>query len=356
MSLQGVSLGVLLHAIGGVAAGSFYIPYKQVRGWAWESYWIVGGTLTWIIMPWLIAWVTVPDLILVLRTAPPGSIAMTFLMGAMWGIGGLTFGLSIRYLGISLGMAISLGTCAVFGTLIPPLCDGTFMTLLSSSSGTYLLTGLTVCLGGIVLCTIAGSRREQELAIDRADEKSTRYSKGIWVATFAGVMSACFALAIMSGKPIGEAAERLGTDPFHRNAPVLVVLFTGGFLLNLTWCLALNFHNGTISDYVHCCEAPLWRNYVFSALAGTIAYLEFFFYGMATTQMGRYDFSSWTIHMSFVIVFSNLWGIWFREWSGTSSRTRLLNYCGLCVLVASTIIVGYGNSLTVFTLPIGPEL
>ena len=151
-----VALGVLLHCIGGFAAGSFYIPFKKVRNWAWESYWIVGGFFSWIILPWIIALLTVPDLVSILREAPANSIFYSYLFGLLWGIGGLTFGLSMRYLGMSLGYAIALGFCAMFGTIIPPIYFGTFGDLISHLSGLVTLAGILVCLVGIAICGWAG--------------------------------------------------------------------------------------------------------------------------------------------------------------------------------------------------------
>ncbi len=338
--------GMALHGLGGMAAGSFYIPYKQVRGWAWESYWIVGGLFTWIVMPLVAAVLSTSDLTATLRDAPPSSLATTFVFGVLWGIGGLTFGLSLRYLGMSLGMAIALGTCAVFGTLIPPLYDGSFVQLVESDSGRIILAGLVVCVSGISICSLAGRRREREMPAELKAEanREANFGRGVAVAIVAGVMSACFALAVQTGKPIAEAALRLGTAPVHQNAPVILVLFWGGFLTNLCWCACLNVRNRTAHDYIG--NFPLVRNYLFSAAAGTIAYLEFLFYGMGTTKMGRYDFSSWTIHMAFIIVFSNLWGLWFREWTGTSRATQALNLLGIGVLLVSTVVVGYGNFVT----------
>ncbi len=344
-------LGILYHAIGGFAAGSFYIPFKGVRGWAWESYWIVGGLFTWLILPWTIAVIATPRLLHVLGQAPRDSLLWTFLFGALWGVGNLSFGLSLRYLGVALGMAIALGSCALFGTIIPPLYDGTFRTLAGTSGGQAILAGLGVCLSGIACCTLAGRRRELESSSEARDRaiSEANFARGIWVAAFAGLLSACFALAIQAGKPIAQTAVALGTSDLHRNSPVMAILFCGGFLTNCSWCVTLNFRNSTGGDYIDWSGVPLIRNYLYSALAGCIAYMEFLFYGMGTTQMGNYDFSSWTIHMAFIIVFSNLWGIWFDEWRGTSRGTRAINYLGISILIVSTIVVGYGNYLTAAT-------
>lgn len=339
-------IGVALHALGGLAAGSFYIPYKRVRGWAWESYWIVGGCFTWLVMPWIAARATSGDVVEIFRNAPVESLRWTFIFGALWGVGGLTFGLSLRYLGMSLGMAMSLGFCALFGTVLPPIYEGKFAALVRTASGQMILSGLAVCLAGIAVCAAAGRRREAEMSAEAraASIGDANYALGVAVAVFAGVMSACFAFAMSAGGGIAATAESLGVDTLHRNQPVIVLLFWGGFLTNFVWCVILNLRNRSLGDYVNA-KAPLANNYFFSALAGTIAYLEFLFYGMGTTKMGEYDFSSWTIHMAFIIVFSNVWGLLFREWSGTSARTRAMLIAGIAILATSTGVVGYGNYL-----------
>jgi L-rhamnose-H+ transport protein len=352
-------LGVFLHALGGFAAGSFYIPYKKVRGWAWEVYWLVGGFFSWIIAPWVVGFLTCPGLLGVLRGAAPKTLLWTYLFGVLWGIGGLTFGLSMRYLGLSLGMALSLGFCAVFGTLVPPVFEGRIAGLVATTPGRVVLLGILVCLAGIATCGRAGMRKEKELS--EAEKKASiaefSFVKGAWVAAFAGVMSSCMAFAFAAGKPIAEAAVAAGTRPLFQNFPVLIVALAGGFTTNFVWCAALSVKNRSGWDYlrVRPAAAPdaaapsarplpsLVANYVWSALAGTTWYFQFFFYGMGTTKMGKYDFSSWTIHMAFIIIFSSLWGIAFHEWQGTGRPTRRLVVAGIAVLILSTVVVGAGN-------------
>ena len=338
-------LGVFLHALGGFAAGSFYIPYKGVRKWAWESYWLVGGVFSWIFAPWAIAWLTCPDPVAVLRSAPLSSLFWSYVFGLLWGIGGLTFGLSMRYLGMSLGYALALGFCAAFGTIIPPIFKGEFPVLLSSASGLVTLAGVGVCLAGIAVCGKAGVSKERELSSEekKAAIREFDFMKGVWVAIFAGIMSACMAFAIQAGKPIAKLAVETGTRELWQNTPVFIVILAGGFTTNFIWCAILNVRNKTARDYVNAGDASLAINYVLSALAGITWYLQFMFYGMGTTQMGRYDFSSWTIHMAFIIVFSNMWAILFHEWKGSSRRTHHIVFAGIIILIASTLVVGYGN-------------
>ena len=363
-------LGVFLHALGGFAAGSFYIPYKKVRGWAWETYWLVGGFFSWIIVPWIVGLLTCPGLMNVLKSASSKTLLWTYLFGVLWGIGGLTFGLSMRYLGLSLGMALSLGFCAVFGTLMPPIFEGKIAGLVAATSGQIVIFGIVVCLTGIAMCGRAGMRKEKELsdAEKKASIAEFSFVKGAWVAVFAGIMSSCMAFAFAAGKPIAEAAVQNGARPIFQNFPVMIVALFGGFTTNFIWCAALSVKNRSGRDYVRVKPAgpdlaagtesgtgavaktpSLLVNYIFSALAGTTWYFQFFFYGMGTTQMGKYDFSSWTIHMAFIITFSSLWGIYFREWKGTGTPTRRLVVAGIVVLILSTVVVGAGNYVA--TLP-----
>jgi len=342
-----VALGVILHGLGGFAAGSFYIPFKKVRNWAWESYWLTAGVFSWIIAPWVVAFLTVPELLDLVRDAPARSASWAYVFGVLWGIGGLTFGLSMRYLGMSLGYAIALGFCAAFGTVIPPVFKGEFAGLIGRASGLTTLTGIVVCLGGIAVCGWAGMSKEKELGDEekRRTIKEFDFVKGLWVAIFAGVMSACMALGIAAGEPIAALAAKHGTPSLWVNTPVFLFILAGGFTTNFVWCILLNLKNRTITDYIEPRKAPLGANYLFSALAGVTWYLQFMFYGMGKTRMGAYGFSSWTIHMAFIIVFSNLWGVVFREWKGTSRRTHRRILAGIVALMVSIFIVGLGSYL-----------
>ena len=339
-------LGLLLITLGGFAAGSFYIPFKKVRNWAWETYWLVNGLFSWIIMPWFIAFLTVPALMSVLREAPAASLFWTFLFGLLWGIGGLTFGLSMRYLGMSLGYAIALGFCAAFGTIVPPIYQGTFGNLITSLSGLTTLAGVLVCLIGIAICGWAGISKEKELSAEEKKKAVEEFNfiKGLLVAIFAGIMSACMAFGFTAGEPIAKLAVKNQTSTLWQNNPVLIVIFAGGFITNFIWCVFLNIKNRTAKNYIDT-RTPLINNYIFSALAGITWYLQFMFYGMGKTKMGKYSFASWTVLMALIIVFSNIWGLIFREWKGTSRRTHRIILAGILVLIASTLVVGLGNYL-----------
>jgi L-rhamnose-H+ transport protein len=382
-------LGVVFHWLGGLASGSFYVPYRGVRRWSWETYWLVGGFFSWIIAPWVLGLVMTNDLVDVLREAPGSALFWSYFWGAMWGLGGLTFGLTMRYLGMSLGMAVALGYCAAFGTLMPPIFRGEFMTkVLGTQSGLVILAGVGVCLAGIAIAGFAGMSKEREMSEEqkKASIKEFNFKKGIMVATFSGVMSASMSYGLAAGDPIKKITLEHGTEVLWQGLPVLVVVLLGGFTANFIWCLLLNIKNKTGHQYFsptvrnhepsreeemiietaidapseevveHIPRAkpepirvPMLLNYFLCALAGTTWYMQFFFYTMGETQMGEYKFSSWTLHMASIIIFSTLWGIALKEWKGSSRRTIMLVTLGLAVLVGSTIVVGYGNYLG--TLP-----
>jgi L-rhamnose-H+ transport protein len=340
-------LGVLFHAIGGFAAGSFYIPYKKVRNWTWESYWLLGGLFIWVICPLLAAVVTVPQLLDVYQQTSPLVLALTFLFGVGWGIGHLTFGLSLRYLGMSLGMGLSLGFCTFFGALIPPVFKGTVGEFFGETPGRWSLAGLGICLTGIFFCSWAGVSKERELPDEAKKETIQEFNffRGVWVAFLAGVMSACFAFGVEAGDSIQQLAARYGAEGVYANNAPLLLILAGGGMANIAWCVTLIVRNNSASDFLDT-KTPLLGNYIFCAIAGLIAYAEFFFFGMGESQMGKFSvFASWPIHMAFIIMFSNMWGLVFHEWRGTSARTKRLLTIGLLALVASTVASSYGSWL-----------
>ena len=378
-------LGVFFHWLGGLASASFYVPYRGVRRWSWETYWLVGGFFSWIIAPWILAAALTRDLFQVLSETPGPTIFWVVLFGLLWGVGGLTFGLTMRYLGLSLGMAVVLGLCAAFGTLMPPIFSGVFFTqVLGTSSGRVILAGVLVCLLGIAAAGVAGIYKEREMSAEqkKAVIKEFDLKKGLAVATLSGVMSACFAYGLAAGRPIKSLTLSHGTPTLWQGLPVLVVVLIGGFTTNFIWCLALNIKNKTGFQYftsdvtkykaitdepiletaidapsrevvthmpsvapVDQKPVPMLANYLLCALAGTTWYFQFFFYTMGETQMGKYGFSSWTLHMASIIIFSTLWGLGFKEWRGAGVPAMRFLTLALFLLVGSTVIVGYGNFL-----------
>lgn len=350
-------IGVLFHWLGGLASASFYVPYKGVRRWSWEIFWLTGGVFSWVIGPWFFAALQTEDLAGVLGGTPPETLFWCYLFGALWGLGGLTFGLTLRYLGMSLGMAIALGLTTAFGTLVPPVFDGTIgEKLFGSASGLLILLGIVVTLAGIAIVAAAGRAKEAELTpeLQKAAIAEFDFRKGLGVAIFSGILSSCFAYGLAAGQPIRDATLAAGTDPLSQGLPVLCVVLAGGFTTNFLWCAWLIAKNRTAAEWFGRAGAaadadggrpPLARNYLLCALAGLAWYFQFFFYTMGESQMGRYGFSSWTLHMASIIIFSTLWGFALGEWRRSSGRTRAIVWAGIATLVGATVIIGGGNYL-----------
>ncbi|WP_324023925.1 L-rhamnose/proton symporter RhaT [Maribacter sp. BPC-D8] len=345
---MGALLGLILHAIGGFAAGSFYIPFKLIKKWSWETSWFVLGIAAWLIAPILMAWFTVPNLFDVLFAADFETKLYTFVFGVLWGIGALTFGLSMRYLGIGLGMAVVLGFTAAFGTLIPPIYSGTFFQLLETPGGIMVLIGVLVTLFGIAIAGKAGILKEKNLNIEQQQAAVAEFnlSKGIVIAIISGILSACFAFGLAAGKPIADEALKVGVQNIFQNNPVIVWILWGGLLTNIVWTVVLGIKNKTFGQLTDENIPNKPKNYLLAIAGGVTWYFQFFFYGMGTTFLGeKYEFASWSLHMAFIIIFSTLWGVYFKEWEGVSKKTMRTLWLGLSVIILSTLLIGIGNSL-----------
>ena len=348
---MGTLLGIIFHSIGGFAAGSFYMPFKKVKGWAWESYWIVGGFFSWLIIPALAAFLTLPGFSNIISETDASTKLITFLMGLLWGIGGLTYGLGIRYLGMSLGNSVILGFCSTFGALVPSIYYDiypavgkvAFTDMLGSHGGKLVLLGILICIVGIGALGKAGMIKEKEWARENKLSGNEEFNlvKGLIIATISGILSAFFNFGIEAGKPMANMAVDQGHNPLFQNNVIFIVLLWGGFTTNFIWSIILNIKNKTIGDYVNR-KTPIAANYLYSGLAGTIWFLQFFFYGMGESKLGN-GASSWILHMATIILTGNLWGIYLKEWSGVSKKALTTFVLGILLMLASIILVGIGN-------------
>ena len=404
-------LGVFYHWLGGLASGSFYVPYKGVKKWSWETYWLTGGIFSWIICPWTFAYFMTNDLFGVLRQQSFETLFWTYFFGVLWGLGGLTYGLTMRYLGLSLGTGVALGFCAAFGALVPPIVKAIFpgffvfagstsiVDLVEHTSGLVVLAGVVVCLTGIAVAALAGYVKDSNMPAEQKKKsiQEFNFQKGILVAIFCGILSACFAYGLQAGKSISAASAAAGTKELWTGLPTLPVVLLGGFTTNFIWCILLNIKNGTgyqyfashvkpehahhggsgsehapvetvaagresASAYATVAEhaavktvapnpmpvdlkIPWLRNFVCCVVAGSAWYFQFFFYTMGATQMRPYDFASWTLHMSSIIIFATMWGWIFHEWKGSGAKAHRLITAGVATLVLSTIVIGLGTAM-----------
>jgi len=335
-------LSIVLMSIGSICAASFYVPIRKIKGWAWESYWLVQGIFSWIIVPVLFAWITMPSGTLgtIVAEASSSSKWMAVFYGALWGIGGLTFGLTMRYLGVALGQSIALGLCAAIGTIIPPIISGN--NLFADRAGILILIGVIVSIVGISIIGYAGSLKGKNMSEEdkKAAVKEFALKKGILIAILSGVMSACFNFGLTAGEPLRQAALANGANPLFAKNPVIMFVTFGGFFTNLIYCVFLNVKNKTYKDYFSVSGSILVNNIFFAMLGGTLWYMQFFFMGMGESKLPVAMMAfSWSILMSLNITFSNVWGIILKEWKGAGKKTITVLVIGLVILVLSTFVI-----------------
>lgn len=339
-------IGLLIIAIGSFGQSSSYVPINKVKNWSWESFWLVQGIFAWLVFPLLGALLAIPAGSTLTELWSSRGALLAIIYGILWGVGGLTFGLSMRYLGVALGQSISLGTCAAFGTLFPALFGGTD---LFHGEGLMLLIGVCITLAGIAIIGYAGSLRSKNMSEEekKAAVKDFALTKGLLVALLAGIMSACFALGLDAGTPIKEAALEKGTDALYAGLPVIFLVTLGGFCTNAAYCIQQNLKNQTGQEYFSVSKGTFTNNILFCALAGVLWYSQFF--GL---EMGKSFLSdspillafSWSILMSLNVTFSNVWGILLKEWKGCSAQTIGTLILGLAVLIASIIVVAMAQA------------
>lgn len=339
-------IGLIIIAIGSLGQSSSYVPIKKVKEWSWESFWLVQGIFAWLVFPFLGALLAIPSGSNLFELLSSGGALSSIAYGVLWGIGGLTFGLSMRYLGVALGQSIALGTCAGFGTLFPAIFSGKD---LFHGEGLMLLIGVCITLAGIAVIGFAGSLRSKNMTEEekKAAVKDFALTKGLLVALLAGVMSACFALGLDAGTPIKEAAIAGGVEGLYAGLPVIFLVTLGGFFTNAAYCIQQNVKNKTGKEYFSADRQTLTNNVLFCALAGVLWYSQFF--GLEMGKSFLHDSPvllafSWSILMSLNVTFSNFWGIILKEWKGASRSTIGILILGLVVLISSIVVVAMAQS------------
>lgn len=338
-----IIIGLLIIAIGAFCQSSCYVPINKIKDWSWESYWIVQGVFAWLVFPFLGAMLAVPEgqsLFGLFGAANSFNLWMTILFGVLWGVGGLTFGLSMRYLGVALGQSIALGTCAGLGTIMGPvLLNMFFPELKALESLTFaVIMGVVITLIGIAIIGVAGGMKASSLSEEekKAAVKDFNFPKGLAIALLAGFMSGCFNVGLEFGKDInfGEL-----TDPMYRTLPATLLVTLGGFVTNAIYCFYQNHKNNTWGDYK---KGNVWgNNLLFCALAGGLWYSQFFGLSLGKgflTESETLTTLAFCILMALNVTFSNVWGIILKEWKGCSSKTIVVLVIGILVLIASSFI------------------
>ena len=337
-----IVIGLLIIAIGSFCQSSSYVPIKKVKDWSWESFWLVQGIFAWLIFPVLGAQLAVPEgqsLVGLYLDNLSRSMWPVF-WGILWGVGGLTFGLSMRYLGVALGQSISLGTCAGLGTILGPILLNIFFPELNAlESLTFaVILGVVVTLVGIAVIGVAGAMKSSSLSEEEKKQavKDFNFPKGLTIALLAGFMSGCFNVGLEFGKDInfGEL-----TEPMFRTLPATLLVTLGGFITNAVYCFYQNSKNHTWSDYGK--SGVIVNNLLFCALAGLLWYSQFFGLSLGKgflTSSPVLTTLAFCILMALNVVFSNVWGIILKEWKGCSRSTIMVLVLGLAILIISSFL------------------
>ena len=340
-------------------SGSFAIPFDKVRKWQWENLWLVYSLFGYIIVPLLVSLVFVPDMVEVLKTTHSKTLLLVFILGMVYGAANLTFGLSLRYLGIALGFALSLGLMMAIGTIVPPLIDGRLSVLFQGNGGIMLITGIVVSLSGIIISGYAGFLKSRK--IETADGENSGNSikentqtqansdfdikKGVAAALFVGVTGSATALGLEQGIPIAKTSIESGTNPLFQDSIIFLVLYSGSFITTLIWCLYLSIKNKTVKNFYKPTGSILIFNYLFCALAGFLWYINYVFFGMGKAQMGDFSFVAWGILMTLTIVCATLWGIYRGEWKNVTTKIRFMMWTGLVILVFASFLIGISGNI-----------
>lgn len=340
--------GLLLIAAGAFTAGSFAMPFGKVKEWRWETYWLIYCFGAYTVFPLLACLIFAPSFADIYSEVPGDVLLKVFLLGAVYGIGNLSFGLSLRYLGISLGYAMSLGLMLAIGTLIPPLLDGRLSVMLSGSGGTLLISGVFIACIGIGFSGWAGYIKEIKISDVEKKKSIAEFSfvKGVFSALLVGVTGSAMSLGFEQAIPINKIAEKNGIDPLFSSLPVMLLLLSGTLVTTIIYCIYLGRKNKSLSDYLRSdSEGTLITNYLFSLLAGLLWFSQFILFGMGKSKMGQYTFTSWGILMGLTIVFATLWGLYRREWKGVAPRILILMIISLIIIIISSYIIGISGSV-----------
>ncbi|MFI3277839.1 MAG: L-rhamnose/proton symporter RhaT [Rikenellaceae bacterium] len=340
-------LGTFVHAIGGAAAACCYLPFEKIKKWSYESFWLVQAFFAWIIAPIIVGYFTVPELWDVFKEAPTVAVVVPIVLGALYGFGGMAFGFAIRHIGYSLTYTISIGISAIVGTIVPLLLTGTLVSQFTRPGGGVFFLGMMISFFGLILCGVAGYRKERDIAACGDTSSNFNMSKGLSLTLFAGIMSGIFGVALFYAQPVAQIASEHGAGYYQANAAQILPSF-GCFVTNFIWFLILGIKQKTIREVIPTKDqnkSSYSANFLLSALAGSLWYLQFLFLGMANVCMGEFEFAGWGLHMFMLIFFSFIIGIMLKEWKQVTRKTYSILLFALVVLLISFVVMTYGSMI-----------
>ncbi|MGA7714039.1 MAG: L-rhamnose/proton symporter RhaT [Rhizomicrobium sp.] len=332
--------GIGWHMVGAACAASFYAPIGKVTKWSWETTWAVAGLFSWILLPITVSAFLLPDVGGFYRSLDKDVVLRAFLFGGMWGIGNVSYGLTMRYLGMSLGIGVAIGVTLVIGTLVPPIMHGQLLAILTGHGGTLSLLGICAALLGVAIVSYAGHLKE--LALGRTAEQFD-LRLGLALAVMCGIFSSGMSFAIDAAKPVEAASLALHVNPLYAALPSYVIIMGGGAIVNFSYCiLRLIFKSGlSFRSDIAQPGAVLVRNSALAATGGIMWYLQFFFYAWGAASIPQHlSYVNWMLHMSGYVLCGGLVGLALHEWAGVGWRPIRILWVGMIVIIIAANLVG----------------
>ena len=338
-------LGVVLVIAGGAMEGLFSLPVTRTPKWQWENIWGAGSLLALILVPWPVAFLTVPNLADVYCDVAPEVLVITILCGLCWGIGGIFWGKAIAAVGMALGVSLLMGLINVFGSPVPLAIKepGKFL----EPGGIALLGAVAVMVVGVIICALAGRSKERDLGTLAKQQKNavsvTPFAVGLVFCIISGVLSAMVNFGFIFGEPLADAAARLGASDMAKSNAIWALVFTGNYLVNVLYALTKMIKNKTLGLIVTQGTPRYWAWALFMGIAWPLGIILF---GIGATKMGHYGaFVAFPMMLVMAILFGNLAGALTGEWRGTSTRTKATMLGGVLVLALAFVVFGMANSL-----------
>jgi len=334
--------GIGWHFVGAAFAASFYAPIGKVKNWSWETTWAVAGFFSWILLPLSLSYLLLPDFYAFYASQPAGLLLTVAFFGAMWGVGNVSYGLTMRHLGMSLGIGVAIGVTLVAGTLEPLISHGRLSTLFTTRSGLWSLAGIIVALLGVAIVSYAGHRKEEQMG---AEVKEFNVMLGLALAVMCGIFSSGFAIGLDKATPLLDAARKVGVCPLFARVPGFVPIMGGGAIVNFAYCLTRLVFKKDLSLRADLAQPgpTLLKNAAMAASGGIMWYLQFFFYSCGEANIPKQlDYVNWMLHMSLYVLCGGFVGLALGEWVGVGSRPIRLLWAGILVIIAAANLVGLG--------------
>jgi L-rhamnose-H+ transport protein len=305
----GILAGIGWHIVGAACAASFYAPIEKVRKWSWETTWALAGFFSWILLPIGVSLLLLPHFFGFYAAINTGLLLKVVLFGAMWGVGNVSYGLTMRHLGMSLGIGVAIGVTLVVGTLVPPLMHGQGIMLFTTESGLFTMAGVLVALIGVATVSYAGHQKEQQLG---SEVREFNVTLGLALAVMCGIFSSGFSFGLDAATPIRTAAINAGVAPLYARLPSYVLIMGGGAIVNLCYCLIRLAALKRLSLRADLSQprGVLLKNAALAATGGIMWYLQFFFYSWGEANIPqRLSYVNWMLHMSIYVLCGGLVGL-----------------------------------------------